>query len=185
MSIAAPRVERIPATRNPKGVAGRLRPGPTVYGASRTRTGDLLGAIQALSQLSYSPAPNSVAPALGGFGSRGDGLRGELERRRRAEARLGLDPDPPAHRADEFPADVEPEPRAADSTSLVRIEAVELLEDPLLLAERDPQALVSDGEAQPLPDARDRHVDATSRRRVLDRVVDEVEEHLPRALLVA
>jgi hypothetical protein len=25
-------------------------------GASRTRTGDLLGAIQALSQLSYSPA---------------------------------------------------------------------------------------------------------------------------------
>ena len=26
-----------------------------IYGASRTRTGDLLGAIQALSQLSYSP----------------------------------------------------------------------------------------------------------------------------------
>jgi hypothetical protein len=31
-------------------------------GASRTRTGDLLGAIQALSQLSYSPArEDSVA----------------------------------------------------------------------------------------------------------------------------
>ena len=29
-------------------------------GASRTRTGDLLGAIQALSQLSYSPAENQV-----------------------------------------------------------------------------------------------------------------------------
>ncbi len=28
----------------------------TGNGASRTRTGDLLGAIQALSQLSYSPA---------------------------------------------------------------------------------------------------------------------------------
>ena len=30
--------------------------GASKYGASRTRTGDLLGAIQALSQLSYSPA---------------------------------------------------------------------------------------------------------------------------------
>jgi hypothetical protein len=30
------------------------------YGASRTRTGDLLGAIQALSQLSYSPAREQV-----------------------------------------------------------------------------------------------------------------------------
>jgi hypothetical protein len=29
-------------------------------GASRTRTGDLLGAIQALSQLSYSPARRTV-----------------------------------------------------------------------------------------------------------------------------
>jgi hypothetical protein len=29
-------------------------------GASRTRTGDLLGAIQALSQLSYSPAKEEV-----------------------------------------------------------------------------------------------------------------------------
>ena len=34
------------------------------YGASRARTGDLLGAIQALSQLSYSPG----TPAWGGFG---------------------------------------------------------------------------------------------------------------------
>jgi hypothetical protein len=31
-----------------------------VDGASRTRTGDLLGAIQALSQLSYSPAVGPV-----------------------------------------------------------------------------------------------------------------------------
>ena len=31
-----------------------------LYGASRTRTGDLLGAIQALSQLSYSPGRPEV-----------------------------------------------------------------------------------------------------------------------------
>src|SRR5215211_5885902 len=33
-----------------------------IYGASRARTGDLLGAIQALSQLSYSPARNEIVP---------------------------------------------------------------------------------------------------------------------------
>jgi hypothetical protein len=33
---------------------------PLENGASRTRTGDLLGAIQALSQLSYSPARRTV-----------------------------------------------------------------------------------------------------------------------------
>jgi hypothetical protein len=41
--------------RNPPVTRGFL------YGASRTRTGDLLGAIQALSQLSYSPAAPRVA----------------------------------------------------------------------------------------------------------------------------
>jgi hypothetical protein len=34
--------------------------GDSCDGASRTRTGDLLGAIQALSQLSYSPAVGAV-----------------------------------------------------------------------------------------------------------------------------
>jgi hypothetical protein len=33
---------------------------PGRHGASRTRTGDLLGAIQALSQLSYSPERTEV-----------------------------------------------------------------------------------------------------------------------------
>src|SRR5207249_12192892 len=37
-------------------------------GASRTRTGDLLGAIQALFQLSYSPARDRVAGPLPAFG---------------------------------------------------------------------------------------------------------------------
>jgi hypothetical protein len=40
--------------------AGRTRGGS---GASRTRTGDLLGAIQALSQLSYSPASGQCSRA--------------------------------------------------------------------------------------------------------------------------
>jgi Tol biopolymer transport system component len=36
------------------------RAGTSRNGASRTRTGDLLGAIQALSQLSYSPARDRI-----------------------------------------------------------------------------------------------------------------------------
>src|SRR5438034_31881 len=43
------------------------------HGASRTRTGDLLGAIQALSQLSYSPAADSVAGHAPGFGTPREG----------------------------------------------------------------------------------------------------------------
>jgi hypothetical protein len=43
-------------------------------GASRTRTGDLLGAIQALSQLSYSPARGHSLAAVqaGAAGARFD-----------------------------------------------------------------------------------------------------------------
>jgi hypothetical protein len=40
----------------------RKREGPS-DGASRTRTGDLLGAIQALFQLSYSPAEGPMVAA--------------------------------------------------------------------------------------------------------------------------
>jgi hypothetical protein len=40
----------------PDTLVGRVTPANRGHGASRTRTGDLLGAIQALSQLSYSPA---------------------------------------------------------------------------------------------------------------------------------
>ena len=60
------------ATRLQRQILGKfvgLRPGVprpffffffSLYGASRARTGDLLGAIQALSQLSYSPAVGKV-----------------------------------------------------------------------------------------------------------------------------
>src|SRR5579884_296804 len=45
-----------PAGKQPSARASQRRPSLRDDGASRTRTGDLLGAIQALSQLSYSPA---------------------------------------------------------------------------------------------------------------------------------
>jgi hypothetical protein len=60
--LVVPEMER----RSPAsaGIGGtkkaRRHAAPFKGGASRTRTGDLLGAIQALSQLSYSPEPRLV-----------------------------------------------------------------------------------------------------------------------------
>ena len=68
---------------------------------------------------------------------------------------------------------------------MVRIEAIELLEDPLLLAQRDAQALVADGEPHGVGVGLHPELDAPTLRRVLDRVVDEVGQHLARALGVA
>ena len=51
------------------------------------------------------------------------------------------------HRADELATDVEAEARSADAAPLVGIEAVELVEDPFLLADGDAEAPVVDAEA--------------------------------------
>jgi hypothetical protein len=56
-------------------IARKKRDFRAVYGASRARTGDLLGAIQALSQLSYSPLSASRRS-----GARQQSLVGEQER---------------------------------------------------------------------------------------------------------
>ena len=75
-------------------------------------------------------------------------------------ARLGLDPDPAVHAADDLAADVEAEPGAADAAGQVRVEPVELLEDRAVLGGRDPEALVGDRE----PDAPVRAARARPRR---------------------
>jgi hypothetical protein len=56
---------------------------PSKHGASRTRTGDLLGAIQALSQLSYSPAVGKCSGGLfGGLIAEADHVAVLREQRR-------------------------------------------------------------------------------------------------------
>src|SRR5689334_1249046 len=67
-------------------------------------------------------------------------LGGQLERERGALVGLRLDPDVAVHRPHQLAADVEAEARPADPAPVVGIEAVELVEDPLLLAGRDPEA---------------------------------------------
>src|SRR5436305_8489771 len=71
----------------------------------------------------------------------------DLDVERGAGAPVGLDPDAAVDAADELAADIEAEPRAADAAAHVRIEAVELLEDPPLLALRDAETGVRDREA--------------------------------------
>src|SRR5438094_449803 len=79
-----------------------------------------------------------------GFGS----VRGrDLDVEDGAAAVVGLDPDPAAHPADKLPGDVQAEPSPADSPRHVRIEPVELLEDPGFLGTRYAESLVGDGEA--------------------------------------
>src|SRR4051812_3844956 len=68
----------------------------------------------------------------------------QRDRERRPLAVARRDRDAPAHLLDQLPADVQAETRAADTARHARIEAIELLEDPLLLPRRDPKAAVGD-----------------------------------------
>src|SRR5262249_55894693 len=72
-----------------------------------------------------------LAPAVARPGDR------QLDPERRADAERRLDVDLAPHPPQELAADVEAEAGAADAPPEVRVEAVELLEDPLLLVERD------------------------------------------------
>src|SRR5262245_59868604 len=95
-----------------------------------------------------------------------------------------LDPDAATHPSHELVTDVEPEPRAAHAAGHLRVEAVELLEDLRLLAFRDAQALVPHPEADVTFVGRDADLDRPAVGRVLDRVLDEVDENLPPLVLV-
>src|SRR5215211_8980825 len=108
----------------------------------------------------------------------------ELEEERGAFALLGLQPDLPAHPFDELATDVEAKAGSADALDHVRIEPVELLEDPALLVGWDPHSLVGDAEEHAALGRVDSQLDPSPVRRVLDGVLHEVHEHLPRPVLV-
>src|SRR5581483_3540637 len=77
----------------------------------------------------------------------------ELQQERRSRAAVRIDPDSSVHARHELAGDVEPEPGAADAAGQVRVEAKELLEDPVLLGGRDAEALIGHAEpdASPAP----------------------------------
>src|SRR5207247_5805982 len=103
----------------------------------------------------------------------------------RALAGLGVDLEPPIHALDELAADVEAQPAAADAAGLLRIEPVELLEDPLLLRARDPEPLVGHFDQALTVGRLEPNLDVAAVWRVLDRVVHEIHEHLPELVDVA
>src|SRR5579862_1806411 len=104
------------------------------------------------------------------------------ERRARAVARR--DGELATHLAHELAADVETEPRAADAVGHIRIEPVELLEDPSLLLERDADARVGDLEDAGVAVAVEAYVDRPAVGRVLDRVVEQVRDYLTETVRV-
>src|SRR5207253_1234049 len=117
-------------------------------------------------------------PAVTCHGRRRRLLR-DLHDEGRAGGSVRFDPDSAVDPAYELPADVEAEPGAADAAAHVRIEAVELLEDPPLLARGDTEAGVRDREADVAVVRLERDLDRTTLRRILDRVLDQVRDHLP------
>src|SRR5437588_9646417 len=108
----------------------------------------------------------------------------KLDEERRALAVVALDPDAAFEAAHQLAADVEAEARAADAARHVRVEAIELLEDAPALGDRDAEALVRDRPADAALSLRHLDRDGAAFRRVLDRVLDQVHEHLAELLLV-
>src|ERR671922_631414 len=109
----------------------------------------------------------------------------QVEQERRPLALLRRDRHAALHPTRQLSADVEPEPRAAHAAAEVRIDAVELPEDPLQLAVRDPEALVADREPKSALPRLDADLDPPALGRVLHGVVDEVEEDLPDLVRIA
>src|SRR5205085_10176767 len=128
------------------------------------------------SSFATRPAP---CPRSGGATRRSGGR--ELEPERRAAADAGLDADRAAHPVHQLAADVEAEAGAPHAARELRIEPVELLEDLGLLVAWDARPVVAHLE----PYGRSSRTRTHDHPRgavpsaVLQRVLDQVDEHLP------
>src|SRR5215831_8598258 len=81
------------------------------------------------------------------MGHIGGACRRDLDVEDRSRPLVALHPDPAADPANELAGDVEPKSGAPDAAGHVRVEAVELLEDPVALCGRDAETAVGDREA--------------------------------------
>ena len=95
------------------------------------------GAVHGVAGSSSSPISAASASTVGGVPT-----IGMVKRKTRAATRAALDPDAPAVRGDDAPADGEAEP---DAGARGAARPLELFEDPLLLAGRDPGPAVGHG----------------------------------------
>src|SRR5690554_6456592 len=82
--------------------------------------------------------------------------------------------------------DREPKPRAAHIARPASVDAIEALKDPRAMARWDEAIGIMDAEAKPLLIMLfDIDADRSAARRVLNRVIDEVDEHLIERLRIA
>src|SRR5579862_8892027 len=125
----------------------------------------------------------SLRPRADGSGSV---RRGQLDPEGRTSPDLRVDADRATHARHQLARDVQPEPRPAHAGGLRRVKAVELLEDPLLLRDRDADPVVFNLDDDRLVWAvAQAHLDRPAVRRVLDRVLEQVGEHLAETVAVA
>src|SRR5262245_44797051 len=108
----------------------------------------------------------------------------DLHEERGPLAVVRVDPDAPVEPVDELAADVEAEAGAADAARHVRIEAVELLEDAPALRRGNAEPAVADRPQHVVVLPPEADVDGPAVGRVLDGVLDEVDEDLAQLLLV-
>src|SRR5262245_29374046 len=90
---------------------------------------------------------------------------------------MTLHPDPPAVQLDEPSRERQPE-SGATHLPVRRPDLAELLEDRVLILRRDPDASVADGYLHTAVGGRRPHVDPTALWRELDRVREQVQQHL-------
>src|SRR5207248_2402598 len=103
------------------------------------------------------------------------GLNRQLQQEGRSLPLARLDPDVSAHSVHELAADVQTQPGPAHPTRHLRIESIELLEDPGLLVRRDADAFVLDEEDHRLFARRlsrlEPDLDPAAVGRILDRIL--------------
>src|SRR5439155_18116580 len=109
-------------------------------------------------------------------GHRGRRLAGEWKREEKRHAALGqiLRPDVPAVRLDDAQRDRETEAGATTAGA----PAIELLEHLVFLAARKTRPVVGNFHRDGFAGRRGQDADGTRARRVLDRIVEEVDQHL-------
>src|SRR5437588_777553 len=102
----------------------------------------------------------------------------KADRQRRTGAVLpatGL--DPPALRLDKAAADRQPE-TGAGAPAILRLDAIELVEDAFEIARRDARPLIDDLDPGNIAVAPGPQVDAAAGRRIFGGVVEQIEQHL-------
>src|SRR6266851_835920 len=85
--------------------------------------------------------------------------------------------DAAALRLDKAAADRQPQP-GAGATAVLRLDAVELIEDPFEIVRRDARSLIDDLNQGEFTVAPRPQVDAAAGRRIFRGVVEQIEQHL-------